>query len=52
MLNTGQETAKKQIFDFIDSDAQVFNFVGPAGTGKTYLLGDISHALEGQANLC
>lgn len=52
MLNTGQETAKKQIFDFIDSDAQVFNFQGPAGTGKTHLLGNISHTLEGQANIC
>ena len=52
-LNTGQQAAKDLIFDFIDDpDARVFNFVGPAGTGKTYTLGDISHTIEGQAELC
>lgn len=53
MLNEGQEIAKHKILDFVDDpDARVFNFKGPAGTGKTFTLGDISHALEGQATLC
>ena len=52
-LNAGQQIAEDAIFKFIDDpDARVFNFIGPAGTGKTYTLGHISKTIAGQANLC
>ena len=52
-LNPGQQAAEDKIFEFInDPDARVFEFIGPAGTGKTFTLGHLSKTIEGQANLC
>lgn len=38
-LNQGQEAAADAFFQFLMSDAKEFGISGPAGTGKTFLMG-------------